>query len=143
MTLEAWVKPTALGSWRSVIIKEQHRRVRLRAVREHRRAASRRRSVFTNAERSRLGGPAALLPRTWTHLAMTWDGTTLKTFVDGAEVAAQPAPGPLVTSSGQLRIGGDSVRNGWFNGLIDEVRIYNRPLTATEIAADMNAPVKP
>ena len=67
----------------------------------------------------------------------------MKTYVDGAEVGTMPAPGPLVTSTGQLRIGGDSIRNGWFNGLIDEVRIYNRPLTAAEIQVDMNRAVKP
>jgi hypothetical protein len=40
-----------------------------------------------------------------------------------------------------LRIGGNAVWNEWFQGRIDEVRVYNRALSAAEIAADMNTPV--
>jgi hypothetical protein len=74
---------------------------------------------------------------------MTWDGTTLRLFVDSAEVFAESAPGPLVTSTGALRIGGNSLRGEWFNGLIDEVRIYDRPLGEAAIRSDMNRPVLP
>ena len=40
-----------------------------------------------------------------------------------------------------LWIGGNSPYGEYFQGLIDEVRVYNRALTQTEIQADMNAPV--
>ena len=35
-----------------------------------------------------------------------------------------------MTSTGDLRIGGNSLRSEFFNGLIDEVRIYDRPALA-------------
>jgi hypothetical protein len=142
MTLEAWVKPTALGNWRSVIYKENTGSLAYALFASTSTAEVPTGTVFTNAEYS---APAAggLPLATWTHISMTWDGTTLKTYVDGAMVASQAAPAPLITSTGQLRIGGENVRNGWFNGYIDEVRIYGRPLSATEIAADMNKPVNP
>jgi hypothetical protein len=98
--------------------------------------------VFT-ASSIGASGPQTLLTTTWTHLAMTWDGSTVRLFVDGAEVAQQAAPGPLVTSTGALRIGGTSQGSEWFTGLVDEVRVYGRPLTAAQITADMNRPVKP
>ncbi|MDA0180308.1 DUF4082 domain-containing protein [Solirubrobacter phytolaccae] len=141
MTLEAWIKPTTLNSWRSVILKEQVGSLAY-ALFANTDANVPAGHIFTTAE---LGAPApAGLPlSTWAHLTMTWDGATLKTFVDGAQVGSQAAPAPLVTSAGQLRIGGDSVRNGWFNGLIDEVRVYNRALTPAEIGTDMNRPVNP
>ena len=41
-----------------------------------------------------------------------------------------------------LRIGGNSTWGEYFAGMIDEVRIYSRVLTATEIATDMNTPIK-
>jgi hypothetical protein len=44
-------------------------------------------------------------------------------------------------SNGALRIGGNTIWNEWFKGLIDEVRIYSRPLPATEIQTDMSTPV--
>jgi hypothetical protein len=36
-----------------------------------------------------------------------------------------------------LRIGGNGVWPEWFAGLIDDVRVYNRPLSAAEVQADM------
>ena len=141
MTIEAWVKPTALDSLRSVVQKERAGGMAygLLANNDVGHPASR---VFTSAS-IEAGAAAALLTTTWTHLAMTWDGTNLRMFVDGAEVSAQPAPGPLVTSPGVLRIGGSGLGSEWFSGLIDEVRIYDRPLSASELGADLNAPVSP
>ena len=45
----------------------------------------------------------------------------------------------MVNSTGALRIGGNSIWSEWFQGRIDEVRVYRRTLTAAEIQADMNA----
>jgi hypothetical protein len=42
-----------------------------------------------------------------------------------------------VSSSSPLRIGGNSVWGEYFAGLIDEVRVYNRALSATEIQTDL------
>jgi len=50
--------------------------------------------------------------------------------------------GALLTSTGALRIGGNSVWGEFFQGSIDEVRIYNWALTQTEIQADMNTPIQ-
>jgi hypothetical protein len=49
--------------------------------------------------------------------------------------------GSIVGSTGALRFGGDSIWGEYFNGLIDEVRIYSLALTAAQIQADMNTPV--
>ncbi|TMR92174.1 LamG domain-containing protein, partial [Nonomuraea basaltis] len=40
-----------------------------------------------------------------------------------------------------LRIGGNSGSGEYFSGLIDEVRVYNKALTAAQITTDMNTPV--
>jgi len=44
-------------------------------------------------------------------------------------------------TSGALRIGGNSVSGEYFRGVIDEVRIYNRALAASEIQTDMSTPI--
>ena len=44
-------------------------------------------------------------------------------------------------STAPLRIGGNSIWGEYFSGLIDEVRVYNRALTAAEVQADMTTPV--
>jgi hypothetical protein len=48
-----------------------------------------------------------------------------------------------VNSAGALRIGGNALWGEYFSGLIDEVRVYERALTAQEIAADHDRPVVP
>src|SRR2546425_8372822 len=44
-------------------------------------------------------------------------------------------------TSGALRIGGNSVLGEYFNGLVDDVRVYNRALGATDVQTDMTTPV--
>ena len=144
MTLEAWVFPTALGtSWRNVLMKERaggeiynlyaHTDALKPAVYVVRAAAP---SAPLGAT-----GTAPLPLNAWTHLAATYDGTTLRLFVNGAQVGSRAVTGALLTSTGALRIGGNSVWGEYFQGRIDEVRIYNRALGAAEIQADMTRPV--
>jgi hypothetical protein len=72
----------------------------------------------------------------WTHLAATYDGSSMKVYYDGVVVGEQDSSGDLGTSDGTLCIGtkhetapaGDE-----FNGMLDDVRIYNRALTQSEI----------
>jgi Abnormal spindle-like microcephaly-assoc'd, ASPM-SPD-2-Hydin/Concanavalin A-like lectin/glucanases superfamily len=47
----------------------------------------------------------------------------------------------MATSTNPLQIGGDSFHTQFFNGTIDEVRLYNVALNETQIQSDMNTPV--
>ncbi len=135
MTLEAWVFPTAGGIWRDVVYKGQDDIYYLMS------------STHTGAPAtggtfaSPLFGPSALPLNTWSHLAATYDGQTLRLFRDGVLIATRPQTGPINTSTGTLTIGGDALYGQHFAGRIDEVRIYNRALTPAEVQADMNTPV--
>ena len=53
----------------------------------------------------------------------------VRLFVNGTQVAQQAAAGAIATGSGPLRIGGNAIWPEWFQGLIDEVRVYNRALS--------------
>ena len=138
MTLEAWVNPTAgNGGWTDVVYKGDD-------------------NYFLEAYTSS-GGPAAgatlgnvntvaqagsLLPiNTWTHLAETYDGTTLRLYINGALAASVARSGLILTSSNPLEIGGDRIYGQYFSGLIDEVRIFNVARTPSQIQADMNTPL--
>ena len=88
-----------------------------------------------------LNGPTALTINQWTHLAGTWDGSTLRLYLGGVEVASQPRSGTLEVNNSPLHIGGNTYNGENFSGLIDEVRIYNRALTPAEIAQDMNSAI--
>ena len=87
------------------------------------------------------GGGSVLAVSTWTHLAATFDGATVRLYVNGAQLASQAQTTPLTTSTRTLQIGGDAYTGENFARLIDEVRIYNRALSAAEIQADMTTPV--
>ena len=79
----------------------------------------------------------------WSHLASTYDGTTLRLYVNGTQVSQLAASGSILTSTSPLRIGGNGIWCEWFNGLIDEVRVYNRALSAAEIQGDMLRSITP
>src|SRR6185436_14496384 len=74
---------------------------------------------------------------TWTHLAATYTSGALNIYVNGVQVATQSVTGTIASSTLPLRIGGNTVWGEYFAGTIDEVKVYNRVLSATEIAADM------
>lgn len=81
-----------------------------------------------------LVAPEALPVGRWVHMAGTFDGRTMRLFVDGDEVAAIDRPGPVNPSHFDLVIGGFTPRGpAHFVGLVDEVRLFSRALTADEI----------
>jgi concanavalin A-like lectin/glucanase superfamily protein len=141
MTLEAWVRPSALTAWRTILMKEQTAGLvyGLYANSDTNRPSA---HIHLNVERD-VRGTAALALNTWTHVAATFDGAVLRFYVNGVQVSTGNYSGSMAASTGSLRIGGNSVWGEWFGGLIDEVRVYRRALTATEVTADMNAPVVP
>jgi hypothetical protein len=75
-------------------------------------------------------------------LAVTYDGTNMRLYVNGALVRSVLRSGAILSSAGALHIGGNEVWGGeFYAGLIDEVRIYNRALSAEEIGMDMTMPI--
>lgn len=79
----------------------------------------------------------------WTHLVGTWDGGTMRLYMDGAQVSKDvPATGAIIDSDAtQLSIGQRpaclnqmNVPDSPLNGLLDDVVVYNRALTAMEVA---------
>jgi hypothetical protein len=139
MTVEAWVRPTALTGWRSVVMKESGAGLAYALYSGN--DALRPAGYVNINEDIGVTGTSAMVLDIWTHLAFTYDGSTLRMFVNGAEVSAQPAAGAATTTAGVLRIGGNAYWGEYFRGMIDEVRLYNRALTATEIQTDMATPI--
>jgi len=86
-------------------------------------------------------GTAAVPLNTWTHLALTFDGGNERLYVNGTLVRTAAVSGAMESAYGALRIGGNAVWGEYFRGLIDEVRIYNRALDASEIQTDMSQPI--
>jgi len=142
MTLEAWVKPTTNSGWRTALMKERGANL-LYALYASNGVAPNAEN-FTTAENA-VNAPAAnaLLLNAWTHIASTYDGTSLKLFINGTQVGTKAATGAMPNTTGALRIGGNAAWGEYFSGLIDEVRVYNRALSATEIGIDMLTAIGP
>ncbi|MFE7392206.1 LamG domain-containing protein [Streptomyces sp. NPDC057582] len=77
----------------------------------------------------------------WHHVAGVYDGEKVQIFIDGTVRATQPATGKITPTTGTPVIVGncpsDPTRR--FSGGIDEVRVYTRALSATEINAQFEA----
>jgi len=88
---------------------------------------------------------------TWTHLAMTYDGSNVKLYINGQFDSSYAQSGPIETTSNWLAIGCKPPASDYpppigriyafFNGMIDEVRIYNRALSQQEIQTDMEGSI--
>ena len=142
-TISAWVRPAASsGGYRTVLIKERPRQL-VYALYSSTNGASSPPGIYAakgSSDRGARGG--AVLPTgQWSHVAGTWDGATLRLYVNGTLRASTVLGGTLPNSAGALRIGGNTVWNEWFAGAIDEVRAYNRTLTPTEITTIKDRPV--
>jgi hypothetical protein len=76
----------------------------------------------------------------WALVTSTYDGETIKGYINGVLKSSNATPsGPLNNDSGFLRIGANTASlNRFFKSQIDDVRVYNRALTANEIQALYN-----
>jgi chitodextrinase len=140
MTLAAWIRPSGTQSgWRTIMQRQVD-------------------TFFLNASTSAgnnvpggggtFGGnihvttaSAAAPASQWTHVALTYDGTQLRLYVNGVQVATSPAGGTIQASAEPLWIGGNSPYGEYFAGVIDEAQMYNRPLSPTEVKTVMNTPL--
>jgi Concanavalin A-like lectin/glucanases superfamily/Animal haem peroxidase len=143
-TLEAWIKPSSLGTvWRSVIFKQQPNWLLV--------------ALYANDPGGRpywqismhgvnddsvnaIGAPGSIPLNAWTYLAATYDGSVETLYVNGAPVSSTPLAGPLPVANTPLQIG-TSMWGEWFRGSIDEVRVYDRALSQSEVQTDMTTPV--
>ncbi|KAB7728620.1 hypothetical protein F5984_17415 [Rudanella paleaurantiibacter] len=75
-----------------------------------------------------------LQPNVWQFITIVYDGTTLKWYKDGVPLFQIPKTGNIIGTTSDLIIGAFADRTqSLFNGAIDDVRIYNRALSITEI----------
>lgn len=75
---------------------------------------------------------------TWHFICGTYDGLTFRYFIDSVQNATFVATGVLPTNAENVSVGCYQIDNVYFNGLIADVRIYNRALTGTEIKTLFN-----
>ena len=140
MTLEAWVYPTVWMSGAQTVIMKEGATAEAYLLDANNSTNQPMSAVWTGGEVA-VGGNGQIPPNQWTHLATTYDGQYQSLYVNGVLVNVMPQTGVLATSTGALRIGGNSLWGNFFQGYIDEVRIYNRALTNAQIISDSTTPL--
>ncbi len=71
----------------------------------------------------------------WYHIAMTYDGVNFKLYVNGQLTNSKKIVGRLHVNNRNFVIGSNGGTQKFFNGAIDDVRIFDKALTQTEIQA--------
>ncbi len=141
LTMEAWVFPTVNNGTRDILIKEGPSVDYYNLYARHASHGKPESNVYANGTNHFAVGPTGLGTNAWKHVAGTYDGSALKLYVNGSLAATTPVGGAIPVSAGALRVGGNSLWGEYFRGRIDDVRIYNRALSASEVQNDMNTPV--
>ncbi|MEJ5051158.1 endo-beta-N-acetylglucosaminidase H [Chryseobacterium culicis] len=92
--------------------------------------------VSINNVQQKLASATALNANTWYHVAATYDGSNMKLYINGVLDATKAQTGS-VNSNGAFNVGYlyNTSRN--FNGKVDEVRVWKRALSQTEISQNM------
>ena len=159
MTIEAWVNPSSMSGWESVVYKERGAAgtgLLSYALYAHDGAPTRRGGTIGPAGYIRIGAtgsadsqaPAAraAAERVDAHRGDLQTGLAgqraLRQRRAWSRTRAQRGNHGMWPATTPLRIGNSNAQiSEGFNGMIDEVRIYNRALSAAEIATDMNTPI--
>jgi hypothetical protein len=74
-----------------------------------------------------------IILNTWTHIVGSYDGNYTRIYLDGKLNTSVPNTGAISNASAPLMIGRHEIYSNPFNGSIDDIRIYNRALSESEI----------
>jgi hypothetical protein len=135
ITIEAWVSNSALsaGDCRSLVGKDFTTSYWL--------------GICGNTFRSYLAGSASvrdggIVPNgQWTHVAVTYDGTNRRHYINGELISTFAQTGSLPASTAALRIASDVSWMQSPNGAINEVRLWNVARTVDQIRGSINTPI--
>ncbi|MCP4350101.1 MAG: hypothetical protein GY795_31865 [Desulfobacterales bacterium] len=132
ISVTGWINPNSLSpSWQTIIAKgtepsenyaiflERTKTLHIANVINNRRYHWNSDSLFTQTD-------------TWYFLAVTYDGEIEKCYINGIYAGSEDISGKLTTNDHKLQIGirGNSTP---FHGIIDDIRIYNRDISESEI----------
>jgi hypothetical protein len=138
ITLEGWIKPSAVytgGDWKYDDIIVAKRMAYYLRIDENGKLAFYGYGLSPGGWIT--GSDMSSYINTWVHVAATYDGATVKLYIDGQEDTSASHTGSIQTSSHPLTIGWVNY-NRFFDGAIDEVRIWDRALKPCEVQLAMD-----
>lgn len=138
ISISAWIKADSLTSYGLIVGKDTTNRSYSLAVNP---GATDRLWVFMEGVSGyQQGGSSIILPRAlntgaWEHIVFTYDQANqrMKAYLNGVLTNNIAASGAMTTTSGSLQIGAGTGGFSYFDGIIDEVRIYDRAISDNEV----------
>ena len=136
ITMAAWIKPSGVADTQYVLKKSTQG-----AIDGYELSLASSGKVFVRFNQDTSGNTYRIDSTTdyptssseWMHIAATYDGSTIRLFINGVEEISAPGPTSIALNDLPLGIGaqGDGFSN--FRGRLDDVRLYNVALPASEI----------
>jgi YVTN family beta-propeller protein len=131
VSVEAWIKPVsipAVGAFASVVTKPESYSLQLVGPKMEF-------TIMQTGTRRRLRAATTIVAGSKYHVVGTYDGTTQRLYINGAQVASSALTGAITTNTNQLNIGSWNGISEFFGGTIDEAAVYAVVLSATKIAS--------
>ncbi|MFH1884276.1 MAG: LamG domain-containing protein [Planctomycetota bacterium] len=135
-TLIFWMRPSSLpGEWHSVVMKEYDYGFEFDGT-----------NLLGRVGNGAGGWGATVTttisaPAIWYHAALTWNGSDLEMFIDASSVGQNT--GTHVSNNNPLLFGSWNTSSEFFNGIIDDVRIYDHVLSGVEVLSAMQGQIWP
>ena len=136
VSVEAWIKPTSIptnGNFASVLTKAESYSIQFNGPKIEF-------TIMQNGTRRRLQAPTGAIVAGQTyHVVGTYDGTTQRLYINGAQVASGALSGAITTNSNPVEIGSWNESEEFFKGTIDEAAVYTSALSAARVSAHYQA----
>ena len=134
LSFSAWVQPKEFEKYNEIFRKEDGERRVLFSFQETGHVLSLGLNINGYIECDAKVDPAQVRDGLWHHAAATFDGQTLRVYLDGTQIGALERPGTIEAGGPARACIGSSNGGECFRGQMDELRIYADALTAEEIA---------
>jgi hypothetical protein len=146
MTLEAWVKPTSSATTFTTALSKSGSADHLYWLYSGTEGYFCGSTInpaggFTAAGNQSVCGDANISTASWVHVAVTYDGSALRFYRDGTVINTTTTSQNIPTDTIGSFLIGSSFYGEYFNGLIDEVRVYNYARTQAQVQTDMTTPI--